>query len=121
MTYVDGFLFVVKKNKIDEYKAMAKEAGKVWKRHGAINYKECMAEDMSPKHIKLTFPKLTKTKKDEIVFFSYITYKNKAHRNKVNSNVMKELEEKYKDKKDMSMPFDMNRMSYGGFKTIVDL
>lgn len=120
MKYVDGFVFVVSKKKIGAYKKMAKEAGKIWKKYGALDYFECMGDDLTPQHIKLTFPKLTKLKPGESVWFSFITYKSKAHRDKVNAAVMKYFEKKYSKPEQMIMPFDMNRMSYGGFKTIVE-
>lgn len=120
MTYVDGFVFVVARTKIPAYKKMAREAGTMWKKHGALEYKECMGDDLHPKMISLTFPKLTKLKKGETVWFSFITYKSKAHRNLVNKKVMEEMEKKYANMKDMPMPFDGKRMSYGGFNVIVD-
>lgn len=121
MTYVDGFVFVVSKKKIPAYTKMAREAGKIWKKHGALSYKECMGDDLHNKMPGLTFPKLTKLKKGETVWFSFITFKSKAHRDVVNKKVMKIFEEKYTEGDMNDMPFDMKRMSYGGFKTIVDL
>lgn len=118
MTYVDGFVFAVPKNNFQAYKKMAKEAGKVWKKHGALGYYECIGDDLHPKMVSLTFPKLIKLKPTENAWFSFIIFKSKAHRNKVNANVMKEFEKKYK-KQEMKMPFDMKRMSYAGFKTII--
>lgn len=120
MTYVDGFVFVVKRKNIPAYKKMATMAGKIWKKHGALKYFECIGDDLHPKFIKLTFPKLVKLKPGETVWFSFITYKSKAHRNLVNKKVMSDPmmnQEKWKDK---PMPFDMNRMTFGGFKTIVE-
>jgi uncharacterized protein YbaA (DUF1428 family) len=119
MTYVDGFVLAIPKNKIEAYKKMAKEGAKTWKKHGALQYFECKGDDMHPKMVTFTFPKMVKLKPTETVWFSFIIYKSKAHRNAVNAKVMKEMEEKYKDAKDMQMPFDMKRMAYGGFKTIV--
>lgn len=116
--YVDGFVLVVPKKKIAEYKKMAVMGGKTWMKHGALDYKECVGEDMSPKMVELTFPKLTSAKKNEVVVFSFITFKSRAHRDAVNKKVMKEFEV-YNDKK-MKMPFDMKRMSYGGFTVLVD-
>ncbi len=117
MSYVDGFVLIVPKNKIKEYKKMASEAGKVWKENGALEYFECIGDDLNPKGIQATFPKLVKLKPGETVWFSFIIYKSKAHRDKVNKNVMKIFsEKKYADKE---MPFDMKRMSFGGFKTVV--
>lgn len=117
--YVDGFVLVVKKKKIAEYQKMAKEAAKVWKRHGALDYKECVMEEAKPKFAEFTFPQMTKAKKDETVIFAYITYQSKTHRDKVNEKVMKEMDAQYADKKMPAMPFDMKRMAYGGFKVIV--
>ncbi len=117
--YVDGFVLVVPKSKIAEYKKMATEGSKVWKKYGALDYKECMMDDPKPKLVKFTFPQMIKAKPNEVVWFSYITYKSRAHRDQVNKKVMAEMNEKYADKKDMPMPFDMNRMAYGGFKVIV--
>ena len=119
MNYVDGFVLVVPKKNFSKYKKMAEAAGKVWKKHGALQYFECMGDDLSPKGIKLTFPKMTNLKPGETVWFSFITYKSKKHRDKVNKAVMREFEkdsDKYHDK---PMPFDMNRIAYGGFKTII--
>lgn len=120
MTYVDGFVLVVKKSKIAAYKKMAKDAGKVWKKHGALAYKECIGKDLHPKFVTLTFPKLIKAKSDETVWFSFITYRSKAHRDKVNAAVMKFFEKKYGEDAHKDMPFDMKRMSYGGFEAVVD-
>ncbi len=118
-TYVDGFVFSVPKGKAAAYKKMCAEAKQVWTKFGALDYKECVADDTSPKHITFTFPKMAKTKAGEQVWFSFITYKDKAHRNKVNKEVMAYFDKKYADKKDQSMPFDMKRMAYGGFKVVV--
>jgi uncharacterized protein YbaA (DUF1428 family) len=118
--YVDGFVLVVPKNKVDEYKKMAKEGEKMWKKFGAIDYKECMLDDAKPEHVVLTFSKLAKAKPNETVWFSYITYKSRQHRDQVNKKVMAEMDKKYSDQeKNQAMPFDMKRMSYGGFKVMV--
>lgn len=119
--YVDGFVFLVSKKNIPAYKKMAKEAEVVWKKFGAIDYKECMGNDLKVKKMKgmpsqRSFTDITKMQSNETVWFSYITYKNKAHRDQVNKKVMAYFDEKYKDQKDMSsMPFDVTKMSYGGF------
>ncbi|NCO11436.1 DUF1428 domain-containing protein [Candidatus Pacearchaeota archaeon CG_4_9_14_0_2_um_filter_39_13] len=125
MTYVDAFVLVVPKNKTGEYQKIARMAGKVWMKHGALSYKECIGDDLHPDmqgHKMLTFPQLTKLKKDEAVWYSFITYKNKGHRNKVNKAVMEEFKKNAKEHEDMmkDMQFDMKRMSYGGFKAVVD-
>ncbi|MFA4930298.1 MAG: DUF1428 domain-containing protein [Patescibacteria group bacterium] len=121
--YVDGFVLVVPKEKVSAYRRMALEAGKIWKKFGALDYKECMLDDVKPEWVTLTFPKLAKAKKDETVWFSYITFKSRAHRDQVNARVMQAMEKKYdhQDKKQMEkMPFDMKRMAYGGFRVMVD-
>lgn len=119
MTYVDGFVLVVPKKNIEEYKKMARQGAKLWKKHGALKYMECQGDDLHPEWIKLTFPKLTKLKANETVWFSFIVYKSKAHRNAVNAKVMKDP---FMSDPEMakSMPFDMKRMAYGGFKAIVE-
>lgn len=116
-TYVDGFVLAIKKNELAAYKKMAKEACQVWKKFGAIDYKECLADDMTPKQVKLPFTKLIGAKPDEVVFFSYIVYKSKAERNKINKQVMAYFDQKYKDQK---MPVTMRRFSYGGFTTVIE-
>ena len=116
--YVDGFVLVVPKKNIADYKKMAIMGGKTWMKHGALDYKECVGDDMSPKMVELTFPKLAAAKKNEIVVFSFITFKSRTHRDAVNKKVMKEFEA-YADKK-MKMPFEMDRMAYGGFTVLVD-
>lgn len=120
--YVDGFVLVVERKKLAAYKKMAEIGRDVWMKHGALDYKECVGDDLSPDMggMKvMTFPKLTKQKKGEVVVFSYIVYKSRKHRDEVNKKVMKDSmmnEEKWKNK---PMPFDMKRMAYGGFKTVV--
>ena len=118
--YVDGFVLVVPKKNLAAYKKMATLGGKVWKKNGAIDYKECVADDMNPKYVKFTFPKMTKARPGEVVFFSYITYKSRAHRDQVNAKVMKDPMMNDPKYKDMPMPFDMKRMAFGGFKVMVD-
>lgn len=119
MPYVDGFIVPVPKKNLDAYRRMARLAGKVWKEHGALEFKECVADDV--KVGKWTsFPQSVKLKPDEIVVFSYIVYKNRAARDKINKKVMEDprLGEMMKGK---DMPFDGKRMIYGGFETLVDL
>lgn len=112
--YIDGFVLTVPKSKRAAYKKIAQEASQVWRKFGAIDYKECRADDMMLTQITFNFPKMAKAKPDEEVWFSYITYASKAERNKVNKQVMAFFDEKYKTKK-MEMPFDMKRMAVGGF------
>lgn len=123
MTYVDGFVLVVpKKNKV-AYKKMATEGAKMWKKFGALQYFECVGDDLHPKgdpNMKiLTFPEMAKPKSDETVWFSFIIYKSKKHRDSVNKKVMKEMGKNMEKHQNMKMPFDMKKMAYGGFKTIV--
>lgn len=115
--YVDGYVLVVPKSKTLAYKKMAQLGARLWKKHGALDYKECMIDDATPKGVVFTFPKMAKLKKGETVWFSYISYKSKKHRDEVNARVMKDPlmnDPKYKD-----MPMDMKRFAYGGFKVIV--
>jgi uncharacterized protein YbaA (DUF1428 family) len=115
MPYVDGFIVPVPKKNLDAYKKLAKKAAKVWRDHGAIDYQEFVADDVTPG--KLTsFPRSVKLKPDETVVFSWIAYKNRAHRDRVNKNVMKDPRIAGMGK---DMPFDGKRMIYGGFKLLV--
>lgn len=113
--YVDGFVLVVPKTKVGVYKKMAMDAAKVWKKFGALDYKECMIDDVKPQWVTFTFPKMAKAKPTDTVWFSFIVYKSRKHRDQVNKKVMAHFDEKYKGKEDMPMPFDMKRMAYGGF------
>ena len=117
MAYVDGFVLPVPKKKIAAYRSMAKKAGKVWREHGALDYKECVADDVKPG--KLTsFPQSVKLKAGETVVFAYIVYRSRAHRDRVNARVMKDPRVAAMcDPGDM--PFDAKRMIYGGFKVLV--
>ena len=115
MSYVDGFVLVVPKKKLAAYTKMARLAGRVWREHGALEYRECVADDLKVK-FGLPFTKMVKVKPGETIMFSYIVYKSRSHRDKVNAKVMADprMQEPPKD-----IPFDMKRMAYGGFKTIV--
>ncbi len=120
--YVDGFVIAVPKKKLKAYWRMAKDGANAWRKAGALDYKECVGDDLSPNMggVKgLTFPKMAKTKPGETLVFSYILYKSRAHRDKVNAKVMKKMMSDPKAK-DMVMPFDLKRMAYGGFKVMVD-
>ncbi len=120
--YVDGFVLVVPKKNIAAYRRMALEGARVWKKYGALAYMECLGDDLKPTGGMpvLTFSKMTKLKKNETVWFSYIVYKSRAHRDQVNKKVMAEMDEQAKKHKDLPMPFDMKRMAYGGFKVVVN-
>jgi len=113
--YVDGFVLVVPKKNTGKYKKLSKDAARVWRRFGALDYKECMIDDAKPKWVTRTFPKMTKVKAGETVWFSYIAYRSRTHRDAVNKKVMAYFNAKY-DKKDMQMPFEMKRMAYAGFR-----
>ena len=120
--YIDGFVLAVPEDKLAEYKKMAEEGGKIWKKYGALEYYECVGDDMSPTMGGmefLKFPELMKIKPGEVVIFSFIVYKSRAHRDEVNAKVMKDPMMNDPAKKDQPMPFDMKRMAYGGFRTIV--
>jgi uncharacterized protein YbaA (DUF1428 family) len=109
----------VPKKKLAAYRAMARKAGKIWREHGALEFRECIADDV--KRGKLTsFPRAVKLKSGETVFFSYIVFRNKAERNRINAKVMKDKRlASMMDPK--AMPFDARRMFWGGFKTLVNL
>ena len=122
MTYVDGYVLAVPKKNLKKYKKMAKEAGEYWIKHGALQYSECVGEDLkSSDWCKLPFPKLMKCKPTETVIFAFVLYKSKAHRDRVNAKVKKDMMQDVEDCDDPDMPFDMKRMAYGGFESIVDL
>ena len=119
MAYVDGFVIPIKKKNLKAYQKMASEGGKMWMKYGALQYFECVGDDLYPdtQGMKMIpFPKLTKMKKDETVLFSFIIYKSRAHRDAVNKKVMGSMNpDDYKE-----MPFDTKRMTFGGFESIVN-
>lgn len=116
MKYVDGFVIPIPKKNLKAYARMAKVGAAMWTKHGALDYKECVGDDLKPKW-GLPFPRLLKLKPGETVVFSYIVFKSRAHRDRVNAKVMKEMEKQG----DMGeMPFDIKRMAYGGFSVLVE-
>jgi uncharacterized protein YbaA (DUF1428 family) len=117
MPYVDGFVLAVPKKNLQAYRRMSQKGGKIWKEHGALEYRECVGDDLKVK-FGLPFPKMMKLKAGEIPVFSWIVYKSKAHRDSVNAKVMKDP--RLGNMGD-SMPFDIKRMAYGGFKVLVDM
>lgn len=118
MSYVDGFVLPVPKKKLPAYRKIAKKAGAIWREHGALEYFEMVGDEMKVP-VGIEFPKLTKAKRGEVVMFSYIVYKSKAHRNSVNKKVMADPRME-KLIPDMSKaPFDCSRMAWGGFKLLV--
>lgn len=120
MRYVDGFVIVIPTKNLKAYKKMAAEGGDTWMKHGALQYMECIGDDMKSIEAMggLPFPKMTGAKKGETVVFSFIVYKNKKHRDAVNKKVMKEMEKTYDE--NFKMPFDPKGVSMGGFEVIVD-
>lgn len=117
MSYVDGFVLPVPKKNIKAYLKMARMAGKIWKKHGAIDYVECMADDVKPGKYT-SFPQSVKLKSNEVVFFSWIVYKSRKHRDSVLKKVMADPKLKMDA---MMAPFDAKRMFWGGFKTRIKL
>jgi uncharacterized protein YbaA (DUF1428 family) len=119
MAYVDGFVLPVPKKNVDAYRRIARKAGKIWREHGALEYRECVADDVKPGKVT-SFPQSVKQKSDETVFFSWIVYRSRAHRDRVNTKVMKDP--RLKDMMDpKAAPFDATRMFWGGFKVVVDV
>jgi uncharacterized protein YbaA (DUF1428 family) len=119
MRYVDGYVLAVRKKNLGAYRQMAQRAAKVWRKHGALQYFECVGDDLNPKWATITFRRTVRAKPGETVIFSFVVFKSRAHRDRVNAKVMRDPlmnDPAYKDK---PMPFDMKRMVYGGFKTIV--
>ncbi len=115
MRYVDGFVLPVPKKNLKIYVRMAKMGERIWRKHGALDYKECIGDDLKAKWAA-PFGRVMKLKPGETVVFSYIVFKSRAHRDRVNAKVMKEMESVAMPKK---MPFDVKRMCYGGFKAVV--
>ena len=117
MSYVDGFVVPVPKEKIEDYKALARKAGEIWKEHGALAFVECIGDDV-PYGELTSFPRAVHAKDDEVVVFSWIVYESREQRDAVNAKVMADP----RLKADMSeMPFDGKRMIYGGFKAFLEL
>ena len=115
MRYVDGYILPVPKKNLKKYLRMARVGQKMWMKHGALDYKECVGEDLRPKW-GTPFSKAIRLKPGETVVFSYVVFKSRAHRDRVNAQVMKEMETMCEPKE---IPFDVKRMVYGGFKVRV--
>ena len=124
MKYVDGFVLVVSEKNLPAYRKMAEKAGKIWMKHGALEYFECVGDDLNPdvppEMQGIRFPQMIKAGTGETVIFSFIIYKSRAHRDEVNAEVMKDPDMNDPEWKDKPMPFDMKRAAYGGFKVIVE-
>jgi uncharacterized protein YbaA (DUF1428 family) len=115
--YVDGFVVPVPKAKLEAYRRMAEDAGKVWREYGALAFTECVADDVKPGEVT-SFPQSVKLEADETVIFAWIVYESREHRDRVNERVMKDPRMANMDPK--TMPFDGKRMIYGGFKVLVE-
>jgi len=122
--YVDGFVLVVSKDKTEEYKKMAEDGRDTWMKHGALEYFECRGVDLVPQEMggekARAFTEMAGASSDETVWFSFIVFNSKEHRDEVNAKVMAEMNEQMKEVKDMQIPFDMKRMAYGGFQVEVE-
>ncbi|GAB3336717.1 DUF1428 domain-containing protein [Marilutibacter aestuarii] len=118
MSYVDGFVLPVPRDRLDDYRKLARKAGKVWMEHGALAYHECVADDVDAGK-RTSFPRSVKLKEDEVVVFAYILYKSRAQRDKVNRMVM--ADPRIAGIDPASIPFDGKRMFWGGFKSLVEM
>jgi uncharacterized protein YbaA (DUF1428 family) len=118
MKYVDGFVLCVPKKNLAAYRRMAVKGGKIWREYGALDFKECVGDDIASSWGGLTFVQLAKPKRGETVLFSFIVYASKAQRDKIVAKVMKDPRLTMET---MGMPFDVKRMAMGGFKVLVDL
>ena len=122
--YVDGFVLVVPKDKEADYKKMAEERRDMWMKHGALEYFECRGDDLKQQEMgeekSRAFAEMAGATSDENVWFSFIVFNSKQHRNEVNKKVMDEMNAKYRDQSDLTMPIDMKKMAYGGFDVAVE-
>jgi uncharacterized protein YbaA (DUF1428 family) len=122
--YIDGFVLVVPKGKEAEYKKMAEMGRDSWMKHGALQYFECQGEDLKPQEMgdqkSRAFPEMAGANADENVWFSFIVFESKEHRDEVNKKVMAEMDEEYSEQTDFEMPNDMKKMAYGGFAVAVE-
>ena len=116
MSYVDGYVLPVAKKHLATYKSLAAKAARIWREHGALDYRECVGDDLAVT-FGMPFTRLVKPKRGETVVFSWVVFKSRAHRDKVNAKVMAD---KRLQKMPKTMPFDVKRMTYGGFKTLVE-
>jgi len=116
MPYVDGFIIAVPKKNVDAYKRLARKCGKIWKEHGALEFRECIADDVKKGKVT-SFPRAVQMKPNEVVFFSYIVYKSRRDRDRITAKAMTDPRLAGMDIKDL--PFDGKRMIYGGFKVAV--
>lgn len=122
--YIDGFVLVVPKGKEADYEEMAKMGRDSWMKHGALQYFECRGDDLKQQEMgdekSRAFAEMSGATSDENVWFSFIVFKSREHRDEVNKKVMEEMSEAYKDQDDFEMPVDMKRMAYGGFEAVIE-
>lgn len=122
--YVDGFVLVVPKGKAEEYKKMAEEGRDSWMKHGALQYFECKSDDLKQQEMgqdkSRTFNDMAGAKSEEDVWFSFIVFESKEHRDQVNKKVMAEMDEAYQEQSDFQSPFEMSQLAYGGFEVMVE-
>lgn len=122
--YVDGFVLVVPKDKTEEYIKMAEEGRDLWMRLGALEYYECRGDDMAAQKMDgeeaRAFPEMADAQSDETVWFSFIVFESKKHRDEINSKMIEEMTKQMEGSQEMAMPFDMKRMAYGGFQVEVE-
>lgn len=122
--YIDGFVLVVPKGKEAEYQKMAEEGRDSWMKHGALQYFECRGDDLKQQEMgdqkSRAFTEMSGASSDENVWFSFIIFESKEHRDEVNKKVMEEMDEAYQDHSDFVQPFDMSQMAYGGFEVAVE-
>ncbi len=116
--YVDGFVLPIPKKNLNAYRSIARKAGKIWREHGALEYRECVGDDLKIKDM-VPFPRTVKCKPGETVVLAWIVYKSKGDRDRVNAKVMKDPRIA-KMMEGKTAPFDYRRMAYGGFKTLVN-
>lgn len=120
-SYIDGFVIPVPQANVDTYMKIAKAAGKIWMDHGALEYWECVGDDLETEGMTTNFPKIAKAKPDQTVVFSWIRFKNRKHRDTVNAKVMKDprMGKMMESMTKKNAPFDCKKMAYGGFKSVV--
>jgi uncharacterized protein YbaA (DUF1428 family) len=122
--YVDGFVLVVPKDKVEDYKKMAEDGKAAWMKYGALSYFECRGNDLAPQEMGdqkgRAFTEMAGADESDTVWFSFIVFKSKEHRDEVNAKVMAEMSEQMKEYEDMKTPFDMKKMAYGGFQVEVE-
>ena len=122
--YVDGFVIVIPKGKAEEYRKMAEDGRNSWMKHGALEYFECRGEDLKQQEMgpdkSRSFREMSGAEDGDDVWFSFIVFESRKHRDEVNKKVMEEMEEAYKEQSDFASPFKMSQMAYGGFEVLVE-